>query len=78
MLFLISLLSNDLSIDVNPSLPRSVESMVGAYHGPLFFLVGSLPSVENMHIGAQKGTEIQTQLTTKLTPKRPNRLKPVR
>jgi len=31
-----------------------------------------------MHVGAQKGTEVQTQLTTKLTPKRPNRLKPVK
>ncbi len=31
-----------------------------------------------MHTGAQKGTEIQIQLTRKVTPKRPNRLKPVR
>jgi predicted nucleic acid-binding protein len=33
--------------------------------------------VENMHVGAQKGTEIQIQLTRKVTPKRPSRLKPV-
>jgi predicted nucleic acid-binding protein len=33
--------------------------------------------VENMHEGAQKGTEIQIQLTRKVTPKRSNRLKPV-
>jgi predicted nucleic acid-binding protein len=31
-----------------------------------------------MHVGAQKGTEIQIQLTRKVTPKRPNRLKPVK
>jgi hypothetical protein len=31
-----------------------------------------------MHVGAQRGTEIQIQLTRKVTPKRPNRLKPVR
>jgi hypothetical protein len=62
------------------SLPpiRSVESTAGAYHRPLLFLVGSLPFVENMHTGAQKGTEIQIQLTRKVTPKRPNRLKTVR
>jgi predicted nucleic acid-binding protein len=31
-----------------------------------------------MHVGAQKGTEIQIQLTRKPTPKRPVQLKPVR
>jgi hypothetical protein len=34
--------------------------------------------VDNVHLRAQKGTEIQTQLTRKPTPKRPNRLKPVK
>jgi len=34
--------------------------------------------MENKHVGAQKGTEIQIQLTRKVSPKRPNRLKPVR
>ena len=33
--------------------------------------------MENMHVGAQKGTEIQIQLTRKVTPERPNRLRPV-
>ena len=31
-----------------------------------------------MHVGALRGTEIQIQLTRKVTPKRPNRLKPIR
>jgi hypothetical protein len=48
--------SQDLryGVDENPSLSaiRSVESTVGAYHWPLFFLVGSLPFVENMHVKA--------------------------
>ena len=34
--------------------------------------------MENMHVGAKKGTEIQTQLTRKVTPERSNRLEPVR
>ncbi len=34
--------------------------------------------MESMHLRAQKGTEIQIQLTRKVTPQRPNRLKPVR
>ncbi len=37
----------------------------------------SLSFVESMHLRAQKGTEIQIQLTRKLTPKRPKRL-PIR
>jgi hypothetical protein len=46
--------------------------------GPCSFWYEACLFVENMHVGAQKGTEIQTQLTRKVTPKRPNRLKPVR